>query len=217
MKPYVKLIFSIVIYSITLSQYASASKNSLYVPGKLGASFVSISKQTIDDTDLLSERRAIYCGGSSSRNALNGGVVIGYDFYHDYYYSLRSEFEIITRERVEPHYNMRQSQLRLSGSHGSIAMESIRDEVVINIFMINSYYGFRRTSVFTPYISFGFGVANIKHKSTSERREMRRSDHYRDSGYSSKSTSKIGNNLVWSLGGGGQYAVNENIFLDINT
>ena len=67
--------------------------------------------------------------------------------------------------------------------------------------MLNSYYDFKNTSKFTPYISAGVGVTRVKNEST-------------DIEFPDYSFSKSDNHFTWSAGVGVAYNITNNVALD---
>ncbi|MTC20648.1 outer membrane beta-barrel protein [Providencia stuartii] len=66
----------------------------------------------------------------------------------------------------------------------------------------------------TPYIRAGIGLTNLKHNSSYQYREWDPEGRLTDDNHWSKSKTK--NNFAWRLGLGAQYAVNDNLSMDLS-
>jgi len=214
MKLPVKAVLSVAVASVIWSQSAGATENAFYLSGKLGPSFIGLSGDKLEYYNDQLKQLEKYSGGSSTKAVFNGGVAIGYDFYQEYYLPLRTEFEVVLRSNMTSRYNIRTANVGLPTVRGYQSSEDAKNEVALNTFMINSYYDFKNASDFTPYVSLGLGMANVHQKTTNEYHQLNYSR--RSAKHSSDSQSKTGNNFAWSLGVGGQYAINERLALDIS-
>lgn len=190
----------------------NATANGFYLSGKVGSSFVQLSNQSWNVYG--QETVDKYQGGNDIKSVFSGGVAIGYDFYQEYNLPIRTEFDVVMRGKAASHYNLITDMSGSPRTGGYLASEDAKNEVKLNTFMINTYYDFKNSSAFTPYISLGFGLAKIKQKSTDEYKKVHYPGNHTE--YSAESKSQFSNNLAWSLGVGGQYKVSDQIALDIS-
>ena len=51
-------------------------------------------------------------------------------------------------------------------SDGDGGREDTQNRLSVNTLMVNTYYDFRNSSAFTPWVSVGLGYARIHHKAT---------------------------------------------------
>lgn len=68
--------------------------------------------------------------------------------------------------------------------------------------MLNGYYDFKNTSKFTPYVSAGVGITRVKNEITELDYQVTQSDS--------------DNHFTWSAGVGVNYAVSQNVGLDLS-
>jgi len=79
-------------------------------------------------------------------------------------------------------------------------------EVKTNTFMLNGYYDIKTETAFSPYVGFGFGYGEIDIKSASY--------GAMPAGYSIRGSFKD-NSLVWNIGAGASYAMNDKLSFDV--
>ncbi|HEF8774100.1 outer membrane protein [Providencia manganoxydans] len=205
-----KSTLGLAVTAILFSHIAHAN-NGVYITGKLGSSIVQLSDQKWISEDGLDET---YHGGNKTKGVFGGGISVGYDFYDMFSLPIRTEFDITMRDKASSHYNLATSSYGTPGSHGYWDPDDAKNDITLNTFMANSYYDFRNSSAFTPYISLGLGIASLKHKTTYEYTEIPYSPDVSDVDSYSKSKTAI--NFAWSFGVGTQYTFNENLALDLS-
>lgn len=80
--------------------------------------------------------------------------------------------------------------------------------------MVNTYYDFRNSSAFTPWVSVGLGYARVHHKATYTDTSWNESGEISD--ISELHYSGYDNNFAWSIGAGVRYDVTPDIALDLS-
>ncbi|EPQ5228602.1 outer membrane protein [Providencia stuartii] len=191
--------------SLTFSGLAMASGNGFYVSGKLGTSILKLSDQKWSDEDGSDN------GGSKTKGVFGGGIALGYDLYDATSLPLRTELDITLRGKASSKHNL-SNESWSSGSSYFSSREDGKNDITLNTFMINTYYDFKNQTNFTPYVSVGLGLASIKHKAQYIFSEVNSGG----SEYDAFSKSKTNSNFAWSLGLGSQYAINDNLSLDLS-
>ncbi|UGI83886.1 outer membrane beta-barrel protein (plasmid) [Escherichia coli] len=81
--------------------------------------------------------------------------------------------------------------------------------------MVNTYYDFRNSSAFTPWVSVGLGYARIHHKATYTDTSWNKSGEVSDISALHYSGYMI-NNFAWSIGAGVRYDITPDIALDLS-
>ncbi|WP_272680176.1 outer membrane protein [Providencia sp. PROV032] len=193
--------------SLTFSGLAMASGNGFYVSGKLGTSILKLSDQKWEESDVGFYES--YNNGSKTKAVFGGGIALGYDLYDVTSLPLRAELDITLRGKASSKHN-----LFYENNSFFTASDDIKNDITLNTFMVNAYYDFKNETNFTPYVSVGLGLASIKHKSSYSYEEKSHQGMYY--GYDSLSKSKTNSNFAWSLGLGSQYAINDNLSLDLS-
>lgn len=189
-----------------ISSMAMASGSGFYVSGKIGTSIIKLSDQKWSDED------GSVGGGSKTKGVFGGGIALGYDLYDATSLPLRTELDITLRGKASSKHNIATSSWdNGSGSFYSDS-EDAKNDITLNTFMINTYYDFKNQTNFTPYVSVGLGLASIKHKAQYTYTETNSGG----SDYDAFSKSKTNSNFAWSLGLGSQYAINDNLSLDLS-
>ncbi|MBA1065917.1 porin family protein, partial [Escherichia coli] len=84
----------------------------------------------------------------------------------------------------------------------------------VNTLMMNTYYDFRNSSAFTPWVSVGVGYARVHHKATYTDTSWNKSGEVSD--ISALHYSGYDNNFAWSIGAGVRYDVTPDIALDLS-
>lgn len=79
---------------------------------------------------------------------------------------------------------------------------------------LNTYYDFRNSSAFTPWVSVGLGYARIHHKATYTDTSWNKSGEVSD--FSALHYPGYDNNFAWSFGAGVRYDVTPDIALDLS-
>lgn len=189
-----------------ISSMAMASNSGFYVSGKMGTSIVKLSDQKWSDED------DTIGGGSKTKGVFGGGIALGYDLYDATSLPLRTELDITLRGKASSKHNLGTDSW--DNGNGSYYYESEdgKNDITLNTFMINTYYDFKNQTNFTPYVSVGLGLASIKHKAQYIYTETNSGG----SEYDEFSKSKTNSNFAWSLGLGSQYAINDNLSLDLS-
>lgn len=188
-----------------VSSVAMASSNGFYVSGKIGTSIIKLSDQKWSDDE------GSVGGGSKTKGVFGGGIALGYDLYDATSLPLRTELDITLRGKASSKHNLSNESWSSGGSHFT-AREDGKNDITLNTFMINTYYDFKNQTNFTPYVSVGLGLASIKHKAHYSFSEVNSGG----SDYDAFSKSKTNSNFAWSLGLGSQYAINDNLSLDLS-
>lgn len=131
--------------------------------------------------------------GSNSKGRLAAGIGFGYDFYGVYEVPIRSEVDLTFR-----------SSSKLSNSLGKVSVTTL---------MLTNYYDFRNTSDFTPYVSFGVGLASVRAKLKNG--YIDNPFEFGPSQYIYKfNDSNRSNHFAWSLGLGAKYLVDTDVAID---
>ncbi|EMT6382780.1 outer membrane protein [Providencia rettgeri] len=205
-----KSTLGLAVTAILFSHIAHAN-NGVYITGKLGSSIIQLSDQKWISEDGLD---GTYHGGNKTKGVFGGGIAVGYNFYDAFSLPIRTELDFTMRGKASSHYNLATSSYGTPGSHGYWDSDDAKNDITLNTFMVNSYYDFKNSTAFTPYISLGLGIANLKHKAKYEYTEVSYSSNVTD--VDSYSKSKTATNFAWSLGVGTQYMFNENLALDLS-
>lgn len=194
-----------------VSSMAMASNSGFYISGKLGTSVLKLSDQKWQNINDLGNYEYA-SGGSKTKGVFGGGIALGYDLYDMTSIPIRTELDITLRGKASSKYNIANDSW--SNGSGSFYSDSddTKNDITPNTFMINTYYDFRNESNFTPYVSIGLGLASVKHKAQYSYTETTSSG----SEYDVLSKSKTNSNFAWSLGFGSQYAINDNLSLDLS-
>lgn len=129
--------------------------------------------------------------GSNSKGRLAAGI--GYDFYGAYEVPIRSEVDLTFR-----------SSSKLSKSLGKVSVTTL---------MLTNYYDFRNTSDFTPYVSFGVGLASVRAKLKNG--IIDNPYEFGPSQYIYKfNDSNRSNHFAWNFGLGAKYLVDTDVVID---
>ena len=165
--------------------YASAAETSgIYLSGKIGDSIIRNHDINYDFAGNHSK------SADKTRGVFGGGVAVGYDFYSQYQFPMRVEIESMFRGK---------SKSVGQADDGSV---STRNKVRLDTYMLNGYYDFHNQSDFTPYITAGLGVADVKLNN-----EFSSAD-------TNGSMSGSKTNFAWDVGVGVKYSLTENIAID---
>lgn len=209
----VKTLLSIVVATSIYSHNASASEGGLYLSGKAGTSFVHVSKQKIIEHDYNNGQVSQYDADSMTNGVFNGGIAFGYDFYPRFNRPIRAELDVMIRDNVISGYDLITSKRYTKNNNSYTTSSLVNNKVSLNTFMVNTYYDFKNNSNVMPYISFGIGMANIKHKTIDNYQWV--SGSGTRTGHGSAIKSNTTNNLAWSVGVGAQLAISSQLSLDI--
>lgn len=200
-----KKIIAVSLLSV-ISSMAMASGSGFYVSGKMGTSILKLSDQKWSDEDGSTGV------GSKTKGVFGGGIALGYDLYDATSLPIRTELDITLRGKASSKHNL-STEHGDNGSGSSFTYrEDGKNDITLNTFMINTYYDFKNETDFTPYVSVGLGLASVKHKAQFISSEVNSGG----SEYDASSKSKTNSNFAWSLGLGSQYAINDNLSLDLS-
>ncbi len=97
---------------------------------------------------------------------------------------------------------------------GDGGREDTQNRLSVNTLMVNTYYDFRNSSAFTPWVSVGLGYARVHHKATYTDTSWNESGEISD--ISALHYSGYDNNFAWSIGAGVRYDVTPDIALDLS-
>ncbi|EFC9748455.1 TPA: outer membrane protein [Escherichia coli] len=185
---------------------ADENKTGFYVTGKAGASVVAQTDQRFRQD--LGEDVYKYKGGDKNDTVFGAGLAVGYDFYQHYNVPVRTEVEFYGRGAADSHYTLDTWHSPM----GNGGREDTQNRLSVNTLMVNTYYDFRNSSAFTPWVSAGLGYARVHHKATYT------DTYWNKSGEVSTSAlhySGYDNNFAWSLGVGVKYDVTPDFSLDL--
>lgn len=172
--------------SVSAAYAADTGNTGVYVSGKVGTSIVRSHGMKYDYAGSNSK------SSSKSKGAFGGGVAVGYDFYSQYQFPVRVEIASTFRGK---------SKSVGEADNGSV---STRNKVRMDTYMLNGYYDFHNQSAFTPYVTAGIGIADLKLKNKFE------------SAGQAGSSSGSNTNFAWDVGLGVKYAVTTNVALDVS-
>ncbi|EFC1583966.1 porin family protein [Escherichia coli] len=187
---------------------ADESKTGFYVTRKAGASVMSLSDQRfVDGEGAWADK---YKGGDKSDTVFGVGLAVGYDFYQHYNVPVRTEVEFYGRGAADSHYTLDTWHSPM----GDGGREDTQNRLSVNTLMVNTYYDFRNSSAFTPWVSVGLGYARVHHKVTYTDTSWNESGEVSD--ISALHYSGYDNNFAWSIGAGVRYDVTPHIALDLS-
>ncbi|WP_272535747.1 outer membrane protein [Providencia sp. PROV212] len=183
----------------------ASSNNGVYISSKIGVSVLNIYDSKFKYTD---DKKADFRSlkfNDKSHPAFGNYIGVGYDFYDRFSLPVRAELEVGMRGKV-------------SDTHSLNALSTVPDisfnmknEVTLTTVMLNSYYDMRNQTAFTPYISFGLGLASTRYENTQH-------SEFEILGFkqsTNQSKSDRINKLAWSLGLGSRYAFSDNLSFDL--
>ncbi|MCN5699959.1 porin family protein, partial [Escherichia coli] len=139
---------------------ADEGKTGFYVTGKAGASVVTQIDQRFrqDFGDVVYK----YKGSDKNDTVFGAGLAVGYDFYQHYNVPVRTEVEFYGRGAADSRYTLDTWRSPM----GDGGREDTQNRLSVNTLMMNTYYDFRNSSAFTPWVSVGMGYARVHHKAT---------------------------------------------------
>ncbi len=188
--------------------YAQQStKSGVYITGKVGVSIVDMSGlrlQYIDDLDASNNQTLPL--NSKNKSVFGGGIAFGYNFAPQFGLPIRAELDVVARGKAKATQSWGVTANPFSAS------ANIGNEIKLTTVMANGYYDFENDSAFTPYVSAGIGYAHLKHTVKVGASASNGQTSVSDSG----SASHTSNNFAWSLGAGVQYALNDDLALDLS-
>ncbi len=200
------LISAAVISALSLTANAqSNNKSGVYVSGKIGTSIMQMSGQRLDYLDRFdpTENSSLHLG-KKNKGVFSGGVAVGYDFFQDSGIPVRAEIDLTIRGKAKTNKHVGSSYLLNTPEHYYAG-----NNLELTTLMLNGYYDFHNSTSFTPYISAGLGYARVKF-------DTKASAHQTNPlSYENFSMSKHSNKFAWSLGAGVQYAMTDDLSLDL--
>ncbi|MBS0934732.1 porin family protein [Providencia sp. JGM172] len=185
----------------------ASSNNGVYISSKIGVSVLNIYDSKFEySNEKKSDFRTLKFN-DKSHPAFGNFIGIGYDFYDQFSVPVRTEVEVGMRGKVSDTHNLN----ALSGSASNSGSSDMKNEATLTTVMLNSYYDMKNQTAFTPYISFGLGLASTRYENT-QRSEF---EIFGFKQSSNQSKSDRINKLAWSLGLGSRYAFNDNLSFDL--
>ncbi|HHU2432016.1 TPA: invasion outer membrane protein Tia, partial [Escherichia coli] len=139
---------------------ADRGKTGFYVTGKAGASIVTQTDQRFRQD--FGDDVYKYKGGDKNDTVFGAGLAVGYDFYQHYNVPVRTEVEFYGRGAADSRYTLDTWHSPM----GDGGREDTQNRLSVNTLMVNTYYDFRNSSAFTPWVSVGLGYARVHHKAT---------------------------------------------------
>ncbi|HHY7205413.1 TPA: outer membrane protein, partial [Escherichia coli] len=136
------------------------------------------------------------------------GLAVGYDFYQHYNVPVRTEVEFYGRGAADSRYTLDTWYSPMVGG----GREDTQNR--LSVMNLNTYYDFRNSSAFTPWVSVGLGYARIHHKATYTDTSWNKSGEVSD--FSALHYPGYDNNFAWSFGAGVRYDVTPDIALDLS-
>lgn len=167
--------------------------------GKAGASVVTQTDQRFRQD--FGDDVYKYKGGDKNDTVFGAGLAVGYDFYQHYNVPVRTEVEFYGRGAADSHYTLDTWHSPM----GDGGREDTQNRLSVNTLMVNTYYDFRNSSAFTPWVSVGLGYARIHHKATYTDTSWNKSGEVSD--ISALHYSGYDNNFAWSIGAGVRYDI----------
>ncbi|EOC7102996.1 invasion outer membrane protein Tia [Escherichia coli] len=187
---------------------ADRGKTGFYVTGKAGASVVTQTDQRFRQD--FGDDVYKYKGGDKNDTIFGAGLAVGYDFYQHYNVPVRTEVEFYGRGAADSRYTLDTWYSPMVGG----GREDTQNRLSVNTLMVNTYYDFRNSSAFTPWVSVGLGYARIHHKATYTDTSWNKSGEVSD--ISALHYPGYDNNFAWSFGAGVRYDVTPDIALDLS-
>ena len=185
----------------------ASSNNGVYISSKIGVSVLNIYDSKFEySNEKQSDFRTLKFN-DKSHPAFGNFIGVGYDFYPQFSVPIRTELEVGMRGKVSDTHNLN----ALSNSASNSGSSDMENEATLTTVMLNSYYDMKNQTAFTPYISFGLGLASTRYENT-QRSEFEISGVKQSS---NQSKSDRINKLAWSLGLGSRYAFNDNLSFDL--
>lgn len=183
----------------------ASSNNGVYISSKIGVSVLNIYDSKFEYSDEKKPDYKMLKFNDKSHPAFGNFIGIGYDFYNQFSVPIRTELEVGMRGKVSNTHSLN----ALSTVPNSSA--DMKNEATLTTVMLNSYYDMKNQTAFTPYISFGFGLASTRYEIT-QRSEF---EIFGLKQRSNQSKSDRINKLAWSIGLGSRYAFSDNLSFDL--
>lgn len=186
----------------------ASSNNGIYISSKIGVSVLNMYDSKFDYSDEKKSDFRTLKFNDKSHPAFGNFIGIGYDFYDRFSVPVRTELEVGMRGKVSDTHSLNALSDPTSSASGS---SDLKSEATLTTVMLNSYYDMKNQTAFTPYISFGLGIASTRYEATQN--TVIKTIFFETEKNQSKS--KRINNFAWSLGLGSRYAFNENLSFDL--
>lgn len=193
----------LLVTAISFSSLAYAD-NGFYTSLKAGISDTKLKSNEVNYAYPEDDYSEKYTQNNQTKSIYpNISVAVGYDFSVISPVNVRAELEYNYKDSTQFNSNTNQ----IITTEGDDSESQTGDELLFSnkvkaeSLMLNSYYDFKNTSKFTPYISAGVGVTRVKNEST-------------DIEFPDYSFSKSDNHFTWSAGVGVAYNITNNVALD---
>ncbi|UBX50265.1 outer membrane beta-barrel protein [Providencia alcalifaciens] len=183
----------------------ASSNNGVYISSKIGVSVLNMYDSKFEYSNEKKPDYKMLKFSDKSHPAFGNFIGIGYNFYNQFSIPIRTELEVGMRGKVSNTHSLN----ALSTVPNSSA--DMKNEATLTTVMLNSYYDMKNQTAFTPYISFGFGLASTRYENT-QRSEF---EIFGFKQSSNQSKSDRINKLAWSLGLGSRYAFSDNLSFDL--
>ena len=195
----------LLVTAISFSSLAYAD-NGFYTSLKAGISDTKLKSNEVNYAYPEDDYSEKYTQNNQTKSIYpNISVAVGYDFSVISPVNVRAELEYNYKDSTQFNSNTNQ----IITTEGDDSESQTGDELLFSnkvkaeSLMLNSYYDFKNTSKFTPYISAGVGVTRVKNEST-------------DIEFPDYSFSKSDNHFTWSAGVGVAYNVTNDVSLDLS-
>jgi opacity protein-like surface antigen len=196
---------------IFTSSFAYADTG-FYTSLKLGVSDTKFenNKNVIYDSNREESKATIKNKDTSENVYPNISAAVGFDFSKISNLDVRTELEYTYKDKTKYAPNV----ASFSDNRGERVAPENTSSLFVNelsnqSLMINTYYDFKNTSKFTPYLSAGAGISRVKHKTFTNKIEGPDFDE------ANISFSDTSNNFTWSAGAGVSYKMTEDLALDL--
>ncbi len=151
-KNIIALFISLCVFACSATAFAGTS--GFYVAPRTAMIFMGKGDSSFGETNSQGEPSTFGNGSGLSLGA-SIGIAGGYDFqYSQTYLPVRVEGEVIFRTQTT-------EVASFSTGTGSGDKYEYDQGIGVSTFMAHAYYDFYNSSVFTPYVSFGAGLARV--------------------------------------------------------
>ena len=196
-----KRIVGISVLVITLllpaTNFAAEDQIGVYVAPKLALALVLMSDvQLAGNGTMPGGTWNARTSGSTAETSFGGALAVGYDFSKRFDIPVRAELEYFLLSNVTAKAD--------KTPDGATAAVKQQQDYQISTLLVNAYYDIHLNSRFTPYVGLGLGMGFIETKWTG-------SDKWGNSGNGAPTTV---NNVIWGIGGGVGFAVNDTMTVD---
>ncbi|ETT01335.1 outer membrane beta-barrel protein [Providencia sp. PROV188] len=186
----------------------ASSNNGVYISSKIGVSVLNMYDSKLKSASLSDPNFSTINFSDKSHSAFGNYLAIGYNFYDQFSLPIRSELELGMRGKIQNNYNV----AKVSTPSGIDASTDMKNEATLTTVMLNGYYDMKNQTQFTPYISFGLGLASTRYDRELQTFLQTPSSKSTDL----NSASERINKLAWSIGFGSQYAWSDNLLFDMS-